>query len=329
MINYSDKETKTMLEDFDKIVNDPSLIIPDMSIEKALYIMETYINYGVIDQANSVATEPNIENRTFDFTVPIQEGKVLGSDLKGIFQDFAVNLLTTMRGKAIPLSDMYVKDITPTYVTFGLDIMPLKIPPHQNLRYYFPEFYQSGDEIDVPSNVNSPWTDWFNNEHTYWEPWPNPENGNEVTEYNVYRYSQKPVHLRYNDGVYFTYYTGIYIPNSEIYFTKQQTRVVDTIFDFYQSPINYDAIGIKDILIPATLAKLPDVLDFARYFINVGERVICDYLPALYYESVYQGNPLPAFHLFIKQITIGYKHIEQPQMRYVSALTIADIYPEL
>src|SRR5690554_472786 len=60
MINYSDKETKTMLEDFDKIVNDPSLIIPDMPIEKALYIMETYINYGVIDQANSVATEPNI-----------------------------------------------------------------------------------------------------------------------------------------------------------------------------------------------------------------------------------------------------------------------------
>ena len=93
MKDYSDGETKSMLENFDEIINDPSSTISDMSIEKALYILETYINYGVIDKANSVAKEPNKENKTFTFTVPIESGYVKGGELKDVFQDFTVNIL--------------------------------------------------------------------------------------------------------------------------------------------------------------------------------------------------------------------------------------------
>ena len=137
--DYSDSETKAMLENFDEVVNDTSATIQDMSIEKALYIMETYINYGVIDKANSVGKESNNENRTFTFTVPIKNGNVIGSKLKSTFQDFAVNLLTTMRGKILPLSDMYVKEVSSTSVTIGLDIRP--VPPHPDFDNFPPYIY--------------------------------------------------------------------------------------------------------------------------------------------------------------------------------------------
>ena len=327
IVNYSSNETHSMLEKFNKQVNDESSTLVDMPIEEALYIMETYLNYGVFDKANSVGKYANKELRTFTFTVATQEGKVIGSELKDKYLDFTVNILNTMRGVILPLSDMYVKDISSTSVTFGLDINPTKVPPHPNLRSFFPEFYQPGDAITVPQNVSSPWTDWYLAQQTEWEPW----NGGEVVEYNVYRYSQKPISLTYNfnNNSYFTYYTGIYYNDAYIPFTRQQTQIIDTIFDFQTSPVNFDATGIRDILIPRTLDKLPDALQLARSYIDVGDRVLCDYIPSLYYQEKWYGNPLPAFHLYISKITIGYRHSEQPQMNYIDALRIADIHPEL
>lgn len=334
MKDFSDSETKSMLEEFDKIVNDPSSTISDMPIEKALYIMEAYINYGVIDKANSVAKESNNENRTFTFEVPIESGNVVGGELKELFQDFAVNLLTTMEGKAIPLSDMYVKDISSTSVTFGLDIMP--VPPGPGYiepRYFFPEFYNVGDNIVVPRDIESPWSRWYHlNHETDWEPWPLNVPGqdpNEVIEHNVYRYSIKPIRLCYSSGIYFTYYTGI---RNNLKFYSYQLRNYTDMYNVVPSHTEayYDNLGIQNILIPEILELLPEALVFLNTPTNrFGNRVICDYIPHIFYDMVYQGNPYDAIHMYIHSITLGYKHIDQPQMHYVTALNIADIHPEL
>ena len=336
MKDYSDSKTNEMLTSFDQIVNDESAILSDMSIDEALYIMEAYINYGVIDKANSVATESNKENKTFTFTVPIDNGNVLGSELKNIFQDFTVNLLTTMRGKALPLSDMYVKEISTTSVTFGLDIR--LVPPHpdyENFRYLFPEFYQEGDQISIPADVDSPWGEWFVNQQTPWEPWPNPETGTEVTEYNVYRYSQKPINLRFNSqtNTYFTYYTSLKFD----YYTKRAGNAYIKTYNWLNnSPVGdpttvyYNNVDIATILIPSVLNKFPTLYNVTNAYIDLGERVVCDYIPKLY-NGIYNvyDNSWDAFFLYISEATFGFKHVEQPQMYYVTALTIADIHPEL
>lgn len=296
--------------------------------------MEAYINYGVIDKANSVAKESNNENRTFTFEVPIESGNVVGGELKELFQDFAVNLLTTMEGKAIPLSDMYVKDISSTSVTFGLDIMP--VPPGPGYiepRYFFPEFYNVGDNIVVPRDIESPWSRWYHlNHETDWEPWPLNVPGqdpNEVIEHNVYRYSIKPIRLCYSSGIYFTYYTGI---RNNLKFYSYQLRNYTDMYNVVPSHTEayYDNLGIQNILIPEILELLPEALVFLNTPTNrFGNRVICDYIPHIFYDMVYQGNPYDAIHMYIHSITLGYKHIDQPQMHYVTALNIADIHPEL
>lgn len=339
MKDYSDAETKAMLEHFDKVVNDPSSTISDMPIEKALYIMEAYINYGVIDKANSVATEPNTENRTFTFTTPIESGNVIGTELKDRFQDFAVNLLRTMRGKALSLSDMYVIEISSTSVTFGLDIMPVPPGPgYVEPRYFFPEFYKTGDNIVVPAGIESPWSRWYHFDHaTDWEPWPlNPTPlpplyeliPTEVTEHNVYRYSMKPIGLRYNftHNTYFTYYTGIKRPFEFTidYYSKYTDMygVVPTHNEAY-----YDNLGIQNILIPKAFELLDEIA--VTVTTTQGGRIICDYIPHIFYRIVDQGNPYDAIHMYIHSVTVGFKHVEQPQMHYVTALNIADIHPEL
>ena len=335
MKDYSDSKTNEMLTSFDQIVNDESAILSDMSIDEALYIMEAYINYGVIDKANSVATESNKENKTFAFTVPIDNGNVLGSELKNIFQDFTVNLLTTMRGKALPLSDMYVKEISATSVTFGLDICPVPPGPgYVEPRYHFPEFYNVGDAITVPAGVESPWTQWYSIDHaTPWEPWPlniPGEDPNQVVEYNVYRYSIKPLNLRYNhtSNTYFTYYTGI--KNNLRFYPYQLEEYVDIYNVVPTHPAAYyDNLGIQNTLIPAALGLLPGAFTYANSNNYLEDRVVCDYIPHIYYEPVYQGNPYDAIHMYIHSITVGYKHSEQPQMMYLRAFDIVGIYPIL
>lgn len=331
--DYSDSETKAMLENFDEVVNDTSATIQDMSIEKALYIMETYINYGVIDKANSVGKESNNENRTFIFTVPVSGGKIVGSQLKNKFQDFAVNLLTTMRGKVLPLSDMYVKEVSATSVTFGLDIMP--VPPHpdlENFPHFFPEFYGVGENISIPANIDSPWGQWYVNQQTNLEPWTN---GDSVIEYNVYRYSQKPINLRYNfrTQTYFTYYTSLKYD----YYSPVQGAVYMRKYNWTNnypptSPttVYYDNVGIATELIPPVLNRFPILYNITNQYLDLRDRVLCDYTPKLY-QGVYVAgaNSWEAFFLFISNATFGFKHVEQPQMYYVTALTIADIHPEL
>ena len=335
MKDYSDAETKAMLVNFDNVVNDPSSTISDMPIEKALYIMETYINYGVIDKANSVATEPNTEDRTFTFTTPIESGNVIGTELKGKFQDFAVNLLTTMRGKALSLSDMYVVDISSTSVTFGLDILP--VPPHPDYfryPYYFPEFYGANDAISVPSGIASPWGQWYVDGRTQWnESWTE---GGSVIEHNVYQYSQKPIRERYDFGrsSYFTYYTHlrhVYYDNSEYEGRAYQINYDDLSDNIVTPPttVYYDAEGIANVLIPPVLALFPDLYEMSNARGALGNRTLCDYIPSLshgIYQPVDDGSiHKKAFFLYVSKATYGFKHREQPIMRYAAALSIADV----
>lgn len=334
MKDFSDSETKSMLEEFNEIVNDPSSTISDMSIEKALYIMEAYINYGVIDKANSVAKESNTEDRTFTFTVPVNNGKIVGRELKDIFQDFAVNLLTTMRGKAIPLSDMYVKDISSTSVTFGLDITPFKVPLDPNTRYHFHSFYSAGDVINVPAGVESPWGQWFVDGYTQWgEQWPA---GGEVTEHNVYRYSQKSIHSTYSisDALYYTYYTGlkydIYSKTGGTAYTIKYNWLNEHPDGGDPTVVYYDNEGIANILIPAVLNRFPILYNITNQYMNLGDRVLCDYTPKLYNTEINLGeNSWSAFCLYVSNATFGFKHVEQPVMHYITAFRITDIYPEL
>ncbi len=334
-INYSSIELNTMLKDFDFIVNDKSSSLSDMSIEKALYIMEAYTNYGVIDKANSVGKENNDALRTFTLTVPLTNGQVKGSVLKDLYLQFAVNILETMRGKIMPLSDMYVQSISSESVTFGFEVNVPPSPDYTPPRYFFPEFYSVGDNVSVPEGIESLWTHWYSDLHaTPWEIWPLNELGqapNEVVEHNVYRYSIKPFNLIYNtaNNTYFTYYTGI---KSDLKaYPHQVSKYVDIYNVVPTHPVAYyDNLGIQNILIPAALGLLPNALVVANSPTNqFGDRVVCDYCPHIYYQLLEQGNPMDAIYMYINSITIGYRHSEQPQMMYTEALASANIYPEL
>ncbi len=344
-INYSSGELNTMLKDFDFIVNDESSTLSDMSIEKALYLMEAYVNYGVIDKANSVAKEPNKENRTFTFIVPIEDEKVNGIELKDIFKEFAVNLLTTMKGKAIPLSDMYVKEISATSVTFGLDIIPFKVPRDPNVRWHFPNFHSPGDAINVPASIDSPWGQWFVDRQTYWEPWlsgtnvNNAEEAIKVTEHNVYRYSQKPISFNFslNTGMYFTYYTGLL---SDYYTTRQGDSYKNLYDHLNTSPVTpptvvyYDNVGIATKLIPGVLNRFSNLYNVTNAHMDLGDRVLCDYTPKLYHLDSYShpqdgSNFYSGFFLYVSDAKFAFIHSELPMMNYVTALSAADIYPEL
>lgn len=221
---------------------------------------------------------------------------------------------------------MYVKELSPTSVTFGLDINPMKIPVDPNARWYFPEFYQPNESIRVPNWVVSEWSIWRQNEATPWQsPWITMIDGvlthNEAVEQNVYRYSRKITSSGYN-----TYYTGV----QQEGLTLTQ-GLVYTEIEVPNQLVSIDYLELQNTVIPAVIEKHDDIMtNYVQNWLGITGKVLCDYIPKLRYTEIYQGNPYFAFLLRISDFTFAYKHISAPPvMNYVTAFNIADIYPEL
>ncbi|MDR1847291.1 MAG: hypothetical protein LBR17_04155 [Bacteroidales bacterium] len=307
-ITMSSSDLESSIEHFDEIMNSTTATLSDMNIKEALLIMEAYLNYGVIDKINAEATTANGVLRTFSMEVPLTNGLVNGNELKERYFNFVVDLISAMRGTIMPLSDMYVKDISETSITFAVDINPLPYDGgDENTRYYFPSFYKVNEcsQINIPAEVVSNWTEWLNNGNCF--------------EYNVYRYSIKPITTTVVVNEFPTYYTGVqYYGNP-----STSTPIVNVLerdayhTDYVPSTtiVSFNAEEIKTILIPAMLQNLQDIMtDFSV----PADKVLADYIPAIRFLNSYQYNR--SYYLYCAYLVVATPHTDPILANFTRAI---------
>lgn len=160
-VNFTDDEVQSMLDDFNSAINDDK-IMPDLDIKTALFDMETHFNYGVVAKLPYDENAKTYETQTFLFTVPIESDYIDGNTLKNAYQTFVNSIISQMQGMNLDLSDMYVKEISSTSVTFGLDMEPLhaKVPWDRYLpaMRVFKSIPNANDVLTyIPSNATCRW----------------------------------------------------------------------------------------------------------------------------------------------------------------------------
>lgn len=150
-----------MVDGFNDILNTQGALMPDYSIADAVIMLETHFNYGVVYKIPyNQEAEEYYELLNFEFSVPIQNNKVKGESLKPLYFNFVNNIISQMSNKNMEFSDIYVKDINETTVTFGLDMNPSVKRPYYPNNYMFGlnKFKESGEAISIPSNRSSTWS---------------------------------------------------------------------------------------------------------------------------------------------------------------------------
>ena len=160
---YNDKELQKMVNTFNNILNTQGALMPDYSIADAVIMLETHFNYGVVYKLPyNQDAEEYFEQLNFEFTVPIYANKVKGESLKPLYFEFVEDIIRRMPNKNLEFSDIYVKDINETTVTFGLEMNPsFKLPFYpNNFMFGIRKFKERGEAINIPSSRYSTWSDW-------------------------------------------------------------------------------------------------------------------------------------------------------------------------
>lgn len=125
---FTDDQIKSMIYDFNNAVNNTNVIMPDYDISTALFDMEFHFNYGVVVKMPYDTNAAPYDKLSFSFSVPIEDSIIDGTTLKNAYINFVNSVVEQMNGKNLELSDWYVKDISSTSVTFGLDMEHLYLP---------------------------------------------------------------------------------------------------------------------------------------------------------------------------------------------------------
>jgi hypothetical protein len=307
-IEFTTNEVNSKLEYFNVVMNSTSLPLENMELREALFIMEAYLNYGVIDKVNAQGTEANDSLKTFRMTLALDNGTLLGSELKEAYFEFVVDFLTAMRGKIMPLADMYVEEISSSSVTFAVDVRELKA---SSLNFKFPQFYslsQCGN-INIPSNVTSDWTYWLSMGRNF--------------EENVYKYSKKPLSEHH-----VIFYTG-YI----FFFNLSHAQSQEPPFGVwaYQSEIMlppyynlvFNNVQIKEILIPAMLNKLDQI---RAYLINVQQlsssKIMVDYTPTINYKFITLPLEGKSYYMYPSRVDFATPHNANVELMFHRAIDL-------
>jgi len=120
-IDYSDEEVFVIMEKFDKMMRGEAQV-NDYSIQEAIFAMEFYYNYAVVDKQIEFDTT-NYEATTFTFSVGLNEnGNIDGNELREQFTLFLNNVISSMGNKYLQYSDLYLYDKTNSQITFGLEM---------------------------------------------------------------------------------------------------------------------------------------------------------------------------------------------------------------
>ncbi|MDD4068789.1 MAG: hypothetical protein PHG98_03530 [Bacteroidales bacterium] len=156
LVNYSDNEMISILNSFDALIKNNNNSMPPYDIAKALFAMETYLNYALINKQTSFDTS-SYSGANFSFTIPLNTDKKINpNELRNAFMDFIGSVLENMGNKYLQYSDLYIENITSSQITFNLSIPPFAYVsvPYQ-LRGMIVRI--PNDFPAIPSGVSSDW----------------------------------------------------------------------------------------------------------------------------------------------------------------------------
>ena len=123
--NYTDDEIISIMTDFCDLINNNEVTTSEYDIKRATFAMETFFNAAIVNKQDKFDTT-SYDKKTFDFSMNFDvNGEINANDLRDKYIPFLNNILLSMGDKFLQLSDIYVKNITSTSITFGLEIPPL------------------------------------------------------------------------------------------------------------------------------------------------------------------------------------------------------------
>ena len=157
-VSYDEQQIEEMLTQFNEAINNYNVSMPDMDLKKSLFVMETFFNNAIVTKQTGIANEEIYTTKEFEFTLPIESDIINGDILRDGFRDFVDTILTQMEGYNLNISDIYVKNISGTYVTFTLEMEPCYYLPYMPESYTWgQEVKNVGEQIWVPQGGISSW----------------------------------------------------------------------------------------------------------------------------------------------------------------------------
>ncbi|MFA6824483.1 MAG: hypothetical protein WCR38_02610 [Bacteroidales bacterium] len=128
--NYSDNEIISIISNFSELVNNEKISEQTYDINKVVFAMETFFNAAIVDKQDKF-DKTSYDAQNFYFTIDRNnEGEINADSLRSKYIFFLRTILEKMGNKFLQFADVYVKDISSSSVTFGLDI------PHFNSNFY-------------------------------------------------------------------------------------------------------------------------------------------------------------------------------------------------
>lgn len=155
---FTDDQLSALLSKFNNALNDKDVIMPNYDISTALINMEFHFNYGVVVKMPFNKDAIPYDKLNFSFSVPIENNIINGTALKNAYISFVNGIVNQMEGKNLEISDLYVKDVSSTSVTFELEMEPLRAPYGAD-DATMPAFRRIKDlnSVSIPANVTSRW----------------------------------------------------------------------------------------------------------------------------------------------------------------------------
>ena len=153
-IDYNDKEILIVIQRIDSLMNGSNISLNEYTIEEALFAMELYFNYAVVDKQINCDTL-GYEAKIFTFSLERnRSGKIDVQSLKEKYTLFLNNVISSINNKYILYSDLYVHEINDNNIKFGLYIPPMKnyINRNQIIKNNTDPIYQVNDykwDVDV------------------------------------------------------------------------------------------------------------------------------------------------------------------------------------
>ncbi|MDD2488185.1 MAG: hypothetical protein PHE13_06585 [Bacteroidales bacterium] len=306
--NYKEEEMIQIIERFDSLINYGKTPLSNYNINQAVFAMEMFFNYAIVDKQENFDTSINYEQKIFQFTVDLNEDNTINPiQLRTKYRDFLNNILSSMGNKYIQFSDFYVEEKTNSSIKFGLYIPQYNrktyIHRHQN---YVKKVKPLNSNISVGGTI------------TYWG-WRIHRH---EQEFNVY-YST----IEFVPGLYtelYAYWVDD-IRISSLGNSSYNKRYSDDTIMFIDSPV-YD-----DTIIPRTYDFLYQYVDYIiNNFTQGGDlrnKIVLNYNPVYDWDSTgsqyYTGNNDLISHFMLLQMIMMGKIIDPFNSQYYNQMNAA------
>lgn len=286
VIEYSDEVLQEKLDAFNNAINGEG-VMPSFDVKMALWVMETHFNYGIVVKLPRILDAIEYDSMNFTFTVPIINNQISGPYIKSAYITFINNIMTSMNGKNLALSDMYVENITSTSVTFGLDMgSSTNVPSSDAIFPAISILKNVGDPISIMpnNNVTSVWSDF-------------PINDGDPYEVNVLRNSYKPLHISTSVGSIPIYTDQQNFPGTGVY-THQTENPGD--------PVIWNANDLRTFLIPEAIYKAHAAID--QSYVQQGYLIYAYSVRVRINKNIdidnnpYNNNNIDKYYLYIERL---------------------------